>query len=447
MVSASRGERHLRSAVAGRAFAPSMRWWAAGDGTGVAYYDTGSAWVAVGEPLAPRADCAAVARCFVSAAADAQRRASFFGVESAIDGLAHLELGSQPFFAIAAWDRTLADHRSLRAQLRRARNKGVVTRCIRADELAQGTRLRSSLDRALEAWASARGMEPLQFVVAVDPVRAWDPQLHLGAFVDDDLVGLISAAYLPASRTWIVEHIVRTPGAPNGCAEMLLDGVFRSVQMGEWVTLGLAPLSGSAPWQRLARWVARPLYDFGGLQAFKSRLHPQAWRPVWLAYPPRSAAPIAVVDSLRAFAGGSLLGFACRTLWRRPGAAPLALALPLVPWTVLLYVLAVVGGVGPLGFSGAALWGWALYDSVLIVGMFRAARAPKRLIIGLLWLAAAIDASVSLAHVLTIGFGEGLGRPLLRCVATVAPLLATAFLMRSFVLTLHARFGRSQRKC
>ena len=53
------------------------------------------------------------------------------------------------------------------------------------------------------------------------------------------------------------------------------------------MTLGLVPLSGEvSPWLRAARRLGQSLYDFDGLRAFKAKLKPRAWDPIFLSYPP-----------------------------------------------------------------------------------------------------------------------------------------------------------------
>lgn len=407
-------------AAASRIAAPNMHRWR----DMLSFVDTGSSWVVAGGAHgAPSAS-------LVSAATDAGRRVVFFGVESPSGDLELLHIGEQPYYERDAW----RGQRSLREQVRRARRRGVTVRRVEARELAAGTELRGRVERLSAEWLARRRMEPMRFVVELDAVREWDPQVQIAAEVDGELVGFLSAVEL--ADCWLVEHVLRAPHAPNGCAELLLDALFDAIVPATRITLGLAPLAGNALWQRVVRSVARPLYDFEGLLRFKERMHPVAWKPVWIAYPPQQTALSAIVDTLRAFAGGSLFRFAARTLWRRPGSESLALAVPLVPWTLFLFALAVSQRTGPLGFSGPALWGWAVFDSVLVAGMLSAALAPRRRLLGLLWTAATLDAVVSVAHVATIGLGSGLVGPLLRLLGTLAPVLAFVLLGRA---TLNSR--------
>src|SRR5205814_9554600 len=96
-----------------------------------------------------------------------------------------------------------------------------------------------------------------------------------------------------------------------------------------------------------ARNLVAPLYDGGGIHAFRAKLRPRAWDPIHLVYPASRGLPdgiagsIALFDALTAFARGHLSGFGLRTLLRGPAFVVRALAVLLVPWTILL---ALVGG-------------------------------------------------------------------------------------------------------
>jgi hypothetical protein len=199
-------------------------------------------------------------------------------------------------------------------------------------------------------------MPPMRFVVALEPFVFADEHRYFVAERGDDVVAFLSAVPVYATRGWLVEDLPRNRRAPNGTVEMLLDAMMRDAAESEsvsafatsfvspnvspYVSMGLAPLTGPvSAFFRLARFVGRPLYDFRGLRSFKERLRPSSWRRVCLAFPRSEMAALHVVESLRAFAGGSLVAFGLRTLGRlrlHPSGPPWALAVPLVPWTLLL---------------------------------------------------------------------------------------------------------------
>ena len=423
-------------AVSFQSLESGLAWWydAPGpDGTGaaLAYRDTGRSWIAVGRPLVEAASTARAARRFADAARAQRRRAVFFGVEQvdALPDFRRLALGVESVLLPEHWPATLAASRKLREQLRRARAKGVTVRLASAAEVAPGTTLRGEIERLGREWLAARPMEPMGFLVAVEPFHAADHHLYVVAERRGEVVQVLSAVPAFARRGWLFEDMLRGPDAPNGTTELVLDLALRTIAgRAAWATPGLTPLTGPiAWWLRAARSLTTPLYDFDGLRRFRARLAPARWIPVWLVWD-RGPAVFVLVDVLRAFAGGPLAAFAWRSLTRHPNGPPWAVALPLVPWTGLLIGLLPAGAAGTLGFSAGALAGWAIFDVALAWLLFRAARRPVRRHLLWLALAAAVDAAISLHHLAARGLGPDATSAVLRLAATAGPVVGTAAL-------------------
>ncbi len=397
----------------------------------VAYVDTGGAWVAAGGPLCADDQRARAAERFVAAASAAKRRACFFGVEHPSElgpGFGAVLLGENAEIDPTRWAETLAAHRGLREQLRRARAKGVRVRRVDPAELEPGTPLRATVDSLASAWLAARHLEPMGFVVAVAPHELANDRRYYAAEHAGRVVAFAWLVPIPARQGWLVEHMVRSSGRaapPNGTTELLLDAAIRDAAGAAVVSLGLAPLSGSVAWSlRVARTIASPLYDFRSLRSFKLRMHPDRWERAWLVHPRRRAG-CSMVDALRAFARGSLLRFAAHSLVRHPSGLPWLLAVPLMAWTSFLGMIAALDDGSLLGFSRPALVAWIAWDAALAWLLFRTARRPRRNSLGWLAVAAATDATLSIAHVTGVGLGAGLDAQGLRVLATIAPILGT----------------------
>ena len=314
--------RHGRDTVSFQGLETGYRYFFDGDDALVAFVDTGGAWVAAGGPVAPASRAYEVAQRFSEAALAQRRRACFFAAEqSLVDaGLPAMRIGEQPVWIAAKWDAVLASSSSLRYQLRRARHKGVEVRRLASDELAPGMRLRDQIEELGRHWQRTHRMPPMRFLVQLEPLTFPSERMLYLAERDGVPVGLASAVPVYARRRMFVEDLVRAPDAPNGTVELLVDTVMRAVAsfgLSE-VTLGLAPLAGDvARWLRFARWAGSGFYDFEGLRRFKAKLRPHEWEPIYLCAGPGGSKMIALRDSLRAFAAGSLVGFAMRTLFRR----------------------------------------------------------------------------------------------------------------------------------
>jgi phosphatidylglycerol lysyltransferase len=444
-------KRHGADAVSFQAIKVDARWWTdapppEGTGAVVAYVTSGRSWIAIGSPLVDDALRATAARRFCAAARAEGRRAVFFGVEdvenvenvegvedvagSLLPGGRRMILGLQSVLKPSEWESTLRQRPRLREQLRRARAKGVTVRAVEPGELADGMPLRAEVERLRSEWLASRAMEPLGFLVAVEPFHAADEHLYFVAERGGRAVQFLSAVPIYARHGWLMEDMLRGIGAPNGTTELLIAAIMRRLGGDpSWLTPGLTPLAGVIPpWLRVIKFATVALYDFSGLWRFRARLKPAAWTPIWLVWD-RGPAPLVLVDVLRAFAGGRILPFAFRSLVWHPTGPPWAVAVPLAAWTVLLAGLVAAGETALLGYSRTSLGAWVAFDVVLAWLLFKAARKarPRRLIA--VATIALFDAVVSVHHLGQIGFGPGPLAWLCRTIATAGPVIGTMALL------------------
>ncbi len=320
--------RHGWNAVCYQVLNPGVDHWFAAAGDAVVGYTTfGRTRVVVGAPVCTSGRLAAVAAEFEAASTAAGRRVVFFAAGARLERLlagSHslVSLGAQPVWDPQGWPLIVRRKASLRAQLLRARNKGVrVTRWS-----AARARDSSVLRRVLHEWLAGRGLPPLHFMVEpelldhVEDRRVFVAEREAadGAGAES-VVGFLVAAPIPARAGWLVEQWPRARAAPNGTTQLLVDAAMRDLAASgaSYVTLGLAPLSvhGAStehvppPWMRwLLAWMrvhGRRFYNFGGLEAFKAGLQPMAWEPAFAIAPGDRFTPSVLRAIAGAFAGGS----------------------------------------------------------------------------------------------------------------------------------------------
>ena len=340
----------------------------------IAYFDSGRAWVVAGAPIAPLPQVPEILRTFLAAAREQGRRVCLFAIEQRLLDLAGSELrslsiGEQPVWDPQKWDEILKRRRSLREQLRRARAKGVVVREVTASELEAGM-TREEIARVAERWQRQHRLAPMDFLVRLELFSFTRDRRCFVAERDGRVVGVAGVVPVSARAGWFIEDLVRDPLAPNGTAELLIDGVMRwaKQQGSSWLTLGLAPLAGDvSPLLRAARRSGRLLYDFKSLRSYKAKLEPEQWVPMFLAYPPTQGAFRSVLDALWAFTRTGFWSFGWRTLTRGPIVVVRALALLLLPWTLLLALAPAERWFG----SAELKWGWVVFDIALAAGLFR----------------------------------------------------------------------------
>jgi phosphatidylglycerol lysyltransferase len=252
-------------------------------------------------------------------------------------------------------------------------------------------------------------------------------------------VGFLSAIPVYARPGWLFEDFLRDPGAPNGTVELLVDAGMRAAAAEglPYVTLGLVPLSGEvSPWLRAARRWGKSLYDFDGLRAFKAKLRPCGWDPIFLSYP-RGSGFVAMFDTLTAFARGGLLRFGLETLLRGPAIVMRVLAVLLLGWTALLAMPASARWFP----SPAWQWGWVGFD-IALAGSLLALSYRWRAVLGdVLATAVTADAVLTLVQAIVYDLPRRRG-PLdvvIAAIAIAAPTIAA-------ILLWNARLHRSDRR-
>ena len=217
-------------------------------------------------------------------------------------------IGSLPTWQPGDWQATMLRKASLRAQVHRARNKGV-----RVFEVPATKEEVHTLRPVLAAWLATRGLPPLGFMTSTAILDLpGDRRIFVAERASAPAAYLV-AAPVPARDGWLIEQWPRQPSAPNGTTHMLIDAAMESFAASgsAYVTLGVTPLAArsdtsATPLPRwlnlLFRWMrahGRRFYNFRGLEAFKASLEPAGWEPVYVIAP----GPALTLSMLRAIAG------------------------------------------------------------------------------------------------------------------------------------------------
>lgn len=309
-------------------------WFSAKGDAVVGFVRASGAFVVAGAPVCREDRLAAVLEEWESWCQQCHARTCYFGAAGRLHerladraGYSTIVLGAQPTWDPAAWAETVGQRPSLRAQFRRASNKGVAVAEWSSDRAERDPRLA----QCLEQWQQRRGLPPMHFLV--------EPQTldHLASrrvFVAERLgvpVGFLTASPIPARNGWLTEQFVRGAAAPNGTVELMVDAAARAVAAdgSRYLTMGLAPLCDHAnaadnpPWLRWSlAWVkahGRRFFNFDGLAAFKAKFRPHAWEPIYAVSNERRFSFRTLYCIAAAFGGRSPISLAFHAGFRAVG--------------------------------------------------------------------------------------------------------------------------------
>lgn len=291
---------------------PGLRTWTGDLGVRVDYAEVrswGRVRVAAGGPSGPAAHRPAAAAAFEAQARADGCRVLWFGVEEPSDigpSRPSVVIGAEPVWAAGRWPEMVASKASVRAQIRRAVNKGVAIEPWDADRVRTSAEVRA----VLADWLARRGLPPMSFMADPFVLDAPGDRRFWVATWEDRMVGYL--ALRPGDEVF-VEWIIQRRGAPNGTAALLLDTALRDSGSPAF-TLGMVPLSTHAPLsdtapslfvRALLAWTrahATRFYNFGGLERFKAKFVPDRWRPLHLVTTGRPITVFTFHDVAAAFA-------------------------------------------------------------------------------------------------------------------------------------------------
>jgi len=313
---------------------PGVEIWIAPDGEGTVGFATCFGHrVVAGAPICAAERLLEVMTRFEADARRDGKRVCYFGAQERLAEIlaqrgpvSRLLVGAQPCWHPLQWVVRASNKPSLRAQIHRAINKKVrVNRWSWMQATAH-----PQLQRCLAEWLAGRGLPPMHFLVEPDTLGRLEDRRVFVAQRHSEVIGFLVATPVPLRNGWLIEQIIRGRAAPNGTAELMMDGAMRQLvsEGAEYVTLGLSPLSRragfvSAPahWsvQLLLGWVrahCRRFYNFEGLDAFKAKFLPQTWEPIYLLCSEKKVRLPALAAVAGVFAGGKLFRFLFKALGR-----------------------------------------------------------------------------------------------------------------------------------
>ncbi len=298
-------------------------WFASGTPAVVGYVRRRNVLIAAGDPVCAPGDLPRVAAAFETFARNQGCRVCYVCAEGRLrqllctsDRYSAIAIGAQPAWDPRQWTARVASRSSLRAQLARARNKGVTV-----EEIAPETARRSlELAELTRRWLQTRRLPPMRFLAEPAPLDATVAgRVVLVGRQYERAVALLLASPVAARSGYLIELIARLPHTPNGTSELLIDAAMRrfGAERRRFATLGLVALAENARseiranplWLRLlmalARAHANRFYNFRGLERFRAKMMPERWEPVYAVSNEPRFSIVTLYATGEAFAAGA----------------------------------------------------------------------------------------------------------------------------------------------
>ncbi len=305
----------------------------------VAYYRAWGTWVVAGAPICPLEHVVECALKFAEAAKAAGFRVCFFGTATRFAELisahaTHVKIGEQPCWNPTRWESDRKRMQLMGSQRRRAERKGVKVRQVSPQVMLQIDSIeRQRAEQVITQWQLAHKMATMSFLVHLDAFSFASERRYFIAERQTDSgetegIGFLALIPIYARDGFFLEDLLRTPSAPNGTTEALIDTAMRSLasEGRSYATLGLSPLRNIHKSNyRQPRWATvifslskrlfDPLYSFEGLAAFKTKLRPEQWEEIYVTGLPKFNLNM-LIAVLMAFVRSHPTQFAFETLVR-----------------------------------------------------------------------------------------------------------------------------------
>jgi phosphatidylglycerol lysyltransferase len=283
----------------------------------VMYQIAGSSWIALGDPIGPRARAEELVWRFremsdLHAGQTVFYQASADRLPLYIDlGLAALKIGEEARVDLSEFTLEGGARADLRQAQRRAQRDGASFEVVPRERVAE---LMPTLQGISDSWLASKSTGEKRFSVG-----AFSPEYlaHFPVAVvsSDGEPAAFANLWLSGTRDELSVDLMRFgPDAPRGAMDYLFIELmlWGRAQGYRWFNLGMAPLSGleqhplAPAWHRVGNFVFRHgehFYNFEGLRRYKTKFDPQ-WEPKYLVARGGIALPRVLVDVSVLIAGG-----------------------------------------------------------------------------------------------------------------------------------------------
>ncbi len=281
------------------------------------YQVNGRSWIALGDPVGPRAKCEELVWRFRELSDRHGGRTVFYQARGEclpqyVDlGLAALKIGEEARVPLQEFSLEGPARADLRQAHRRATRGGATFEIVPVERVPQ---LLPALRKISDAWLAEKSTAEKRFSVGAFSEK----------YVSNFPIALVRSEGSPSAfaNLWpagtkdelSIDLMRFGPDAPRGAMDYLFIELmlWARTQGFRWFNLGMAPLAGlerhplAPAWHRVGNFVFRHgehFYNFEGLRHYKAKFDP-VWEPRYLVAPGGVALPRILVDVSVLIAGG-----------------------------------------------------------------------------------------------------------------------------------------------
>lgn len=218
----------------------------------IGYRRTPSCAVAIGDPLCSLEQRLPLIQAFQRHCKEEKLNALFVTISQEFATWAHdvlafpsIEVGAEVILDPQSDPKKIANEHGglVRRKVKHALKEGIVITEYLGDDNADA-KLEGALEEAAGRWLSMR-KGPQLFL---SHIRLFDDRPGKRWFYakkDDEIMGLVLLHELKAKKGWLMNHLMTTPQAPNGCSELLVTAALETVAKEgcHFVTAGMVPLA------------------------------------------------------------------------------------------------------------------------------------------------------------------------------------------------------------
>jgi phosphatidylglycerol lysyltransferase len=283
----------------------------------VMYQVTGRSWIALGDPVGPRAKAEELVWKFRELSDRHGGRTVFYQARGDrlpqyIDlGLAALKIGEEARVPLQDFSLEGSARAELRQAHRRAARGGATFEIVPVEQVPA---LLPALRKISDAWLADKSTAEKRFSVGAF-TESYIRQFPIALVRSEGSPSAFANLWPTGTKDELSIDLMRFgPDAPRGAMDYLFIELmlWGRTQGYRWFNLGMAPLSGlerhplAPAWHRVGNFVFRHgehFYNFEGLRRYKGKFDP-VWEPRYLVAPGGVALPRILVDVSVLIAGG-----------------------------------------------------------------------------------------------------------------------------------------------